>query len=109
MAMTKKDFDKLKQMQSLCAEVESDNKQLKQLLRLFKTADKRRDELQTLYENDWLHLVESEELSKEQRRELESLQAKGKYSILDQDTIWNALSDQYDLRVQLIKAAVKTL
>ena len=109
MALGKTDLDTLAKMQALCTQVEADNAQIKPFIRALAAADKRRIELQALYEQDWLRLSQPGRLSPSQRAALDALPDRGRYSILDQDTLWNTLSDQHALRLRLLKALVKSL
>ena len=109
MAMGKKGYAKLQKMQALCADVEADNRRLEHCLRSLKAAEKRRVALQDFYERDWLRLAESPDLSAAQAAGLQALVAEGGYSVLGQDTIWNALSDQHALRLKLLKHLAKHL
>lgn len=109
MTLNEKDFAKLKDMRELCAAVESFNAVIESFLDSFNEGEIRRAALQDLYESDWMGLAESDRLSDGQRRELEQTGSRTKHSILAQDTIWNALSDNHQLRVRLIKSLADSL
>ncbi|MDO5626344.1 MAG: DUF4298 domain-containing protein [Pseudomonadota bacterium] len=109
MTLSKKDIAKLTRMNDLCEQVEADNQAIAQLCKRLKKSDKTSRELLDLYEKHWLELAEPGKLSDEQRREIDALAKKGRYSVLAQDTVWNALSDQHALRIKLLKALVKEI
>lgn len=93
MPLTDKDFAKLARMQTLCTQLEADAGTLKAFINKLKNIEATRSELTQAYQEDWLTLTESGELSDTQYQQLNNMVANGGYSILAQDTIWDALSD----------------
>ena len=109
MSLGKKKFEKLLKMQELSTQVEDDNARLAGLLQELKDAGKRHEELHELYDRDWMELAGSPDLTDDQVAALERDPSNQRYSILAEDTIWNALSDQYDLKIRILKAVAKRL
>ena len=107
MALSDKDFKKLQDMQALTAELEADIKTLASFKKYLNATAKRQEQLGQFYQEEWMELVDSEDFDEEQEAALKKMVKKGHYSILDQDTIWDALNGIQDQYSSLLKALVK--
>lgn len=96
-------------MQRLCEAVEADNTQLEALLSQLELMQQRSAQLDEFYQQRWLH--GSEQLARDTAamQRLQDLPASGHYSILGQDTIWDALSERQELIKTLLKHLAKAL
>ena len=103
------DLNKLLAMQGLCDRIIDQTKALASTDKAIRSLNKDLRELEMLYERDWLTLAGDQRLSEEDQRALAAAVPKGRYSVLDQDTIWNALQDAYRLQIALTKLLVKHL
>ena len=95
MALPENDFTQLKDMQVACTQVEADARTLRDMVAAVESIRARYQSLSESYQADWQRLADDEKLSPSQRQqeELDSMVAEGGYSVLGQDTIWNALED----------------
>ena len=109
MPLSPEDFALLQQMQTLCTELEADVKQLRQLGKLLNRMDERYKQLPAIYQAHWMALTESEDLDDSQRQQIKAMVAKGSYSILGEDTIWNVLGDTNQEYVRLLKALARKI
>lgn len=109
MPLSQKDLSTLQEMQTLCSELEADLTQMVAFKRYLGEVEVRHQKLSTLYESQWQRLTESEQLSAEEQAVIESMVREGHYSILGQDTIWNALYDTKAQYVELLKALAEKL
>ncbi len=109
MALDDNDFAKLMEMQRLCHQVEADNQRLRQLAELLESSRNASLALQELYENDWLRITETDEPSEAQNQQLQAQPDQPKYSVLSEDGIWNELTEQYQLRLSILKWAANTI
>ena len=66
-------------------------------------------ELESLYEKDWSSIASDKRIDEKDEQALAAAAKKGRYSVLGQDTIWNALQDAYQLQMALTKLLVKNL
>lgn len=103
------DLSKLLAMQGLCDRIVDQTKALAGTDKAIRNLNKDLRELEMLYEKDWLALAGDQRLSEEDQQALAAAVPKGRYSVLDQDTIWNALQDAYRLQISLTKLLVKHL
>lgn len=99
----------LHDMQALCDEIIDQTKALDATRKLIRALNRNLRNLQDFYEQHWLALAQDKRLSESDVRALESAIAKGRYSILDQDTIWNALQDAHHTQMAVLKVLVKDL
>jgi hypothetical protein len=88
---------KLEEMEKLLTECEEDLKKLKAFSKEFKVIEKHRKELENYYKNQYMEDYQKHSNTKEKLR------------ILDQDSIWNVLSDQYYEKIELLKSIIKTI
>ncbi len=109
MPLDAQDLEILKNMQRLCTDLENDVRNLSAFNEYLQSVNERYETLGSLYESDWLRLSESEKLDAAQIRQVEAMVAEGGFSVLGQDTIWNALSDTRIEYVQLLKALAKMI
>ena len=109
MAISSEQRDKLLQMQVLCDRVIDRTAALAATGSAIRALNKDLDALARLYQDDWLSICTSGKLSRRDERSLEEAAANGRYSILAQDTIWNALQDARELQLSLAKLLVKSL
>lgn len=109
MPLNHQDFVRLREMQTLCTQLEADVQQLAAFGKSLAAIDQRYKALATLYQAHWLRLSESKALSKAQCQQIEDMVAKGSYSVLGQDTIWNALSDTRAEYLRLLKSLAEKI
>ena len=103
------DLNKLLAMQGLCDRIIDQTEALGSTDKVIRSLNKDLRELEMLYEKDWLALADDQRLSEDDQRVLAAAVPKGRYSVLDQDTIWNVLQDAYRLQIALTKLLVKHL
>ena len=103
MSLSKEDENKLVEMQQLCNQVEQDIVKINEFKDFLLEAGARFDALAEWYDEDWLRVIDSEEIDDEQTALVEGIVPEGHYSILNQDTIWDALTESRDAYVQLLK------
>ncbi|MEA4813205.1 MAG: DUF4298 domain-containing protein [Anaerolineaceae bacterium] len=109
MALSKKDFNTLLEMQKLCTQVENDLEKVTAFRQFMEEAEKRRKALADSYEKDWLRLIESDDVDDDQYKAVEALVPEGRYSIFAEDTIWNVLSDLHIEYKEILKMLVNQL
>ena len=103
------DFARLQEMQTLCTALEDDLRQLRKLGKFLSNVDSRYRKLGALYQAHWVELSESEDLDDNQRQQIQAMVAKGSYSVLDKDTIWNALTDTNQEYLRLLKSLAQKI
>lgn len=103
MPISQNDYDKLARMQVLAETATEDKRKIDEFIQFLEEVSQRQDELMDLYQEDWMRLVEDENLDEAQEEALQALVSEGQYSVLDQDTIWNALEELSDAQVNLLK------
>ena len=69
----------------------------------------RMSELLSYYQNDWMLDVEKIEQQPDLARRIDESVTEGHYSVLGQDTIWDALEQVRAVQVRLIKQLVQSL
>ncbi len=98
----------INKMQALCVQVELDNQKIEDFKAFLMTARSRHDQLLAFYHTEWAELLYDEngdtregmdEILKEHLKHIPD----GHYSITDQDTIWDALSDHRLSLLDLLK------
>ena len=109
MALPDSHLKKLLSMQELCERIIDQTQARAANQKVIRALNKDLRELETLYEKDWLSLVSSQQISGKDEAALAAAVGKGRYSVLDQDTIWNALQDAYQVQMALTKLLVKNL
>ena len=103
MPLAQEDYEKLSKMQELTNLAIQDTRKIDEIIQYLEQVSQRQDELMDLYQEDWMRLVEDENLDEAQEEALQALVSDGQYSVLDQDTIWNALEELSDAQVNLLK------
>lgn len=109
MPMKQADLDLLVEMQQLCSATENDLVELERIHQFLEERGARWKRLGELYQEEWPRLVDSEELDAEQTGLLAGMVPEGRYSILDQDTIWDATSELHGKLVAIMKLLVAQL
>ena len=109
MPLSPDDFAQLQEMQTLCTALEDDLRQLRKFGKFLSSVDERYRKLGALYQAHWMELSESADLDDNQRQQIQAMVAKGSYSVLDQDTIWNALSDTNQEYLRLLKSLAQKI
>lgn len=105
-------LNKLRAMQTLYARIDQDNKAIEAFTQFLIESKQRCDALSEFYENEWLDVVGEDERRVEKGlpslgiEAYESSAPNGKYSILGEDTIWNALVDHRESLLKLLKTIV---
>lgn len=98
----------INKMQDLCVQIEQDNQKIEDFKAFLMEARSRHDQLLGFYHAEWAELLYDENGDTRQRIEeilKQHLQhiPEGHYSITDQDTIWDALSDHRYMLLDLLK------
>ena len=96
-------------MQTLCTALEDDLRQLRKFGKFLSSVDERYRKLGALYQAHWMELSESADLNDNQRQQIQAMVAEGSFSVLDQDTIWNALSDTNQEYLRLLKSLAQKI
>lgn len=99
---------KINAMQDLCIQVEQDNQKMNEINSFLFKARERHETLLHFYQEEWLDLLYDEngdtreeinELLKEHLNQI----PEGHYSITNQDTLWDALSNHRLSLLELLK------
>lgn len=90
-------MDRLKQTEKLLQQCEEDLATLKQLQQTFKRIESNRKQLNDYYQNQYLDDYDN------------FSDATIDYRILNQDSIWNVLSEQYEMKIKLLKTIIKSI
>ena len=109
MSLPDTDLKKLLAMQELCDRVIEQTKALASTQKAIRSLNKDLRQLEVLYEKDWLAISSGTRINKNDEQALAAAAKKGGYSVLGQDTIWNALQDAYQVQIALTKLLVKNL
>lgn len=109
MALRKIDLQKLIEMQTLCDRVIDKTEALTLALETVRALNEDLSQLEGLYDNDWLRIYSDKRLTDSDGEALLSYVKDGRYSILSQDTIWDALQDAQQIQLSLAKLLVKHL
>lgn len=92
-----KNNSRLQQTEKLLEQCEQDLKKLEAFQKEFKSIEANRTALEDYYkvryQKDYEKYPESE----------------AKYRLLDQDSIWNVLSDQYEQKIKILKAITNSI
>ena len=99
-------LEKLIEMQALCHQVEADANKISEFIIFLQEADERRKGLADFLQEDWMFYYEDEENKEAWDKELEKHVAEDSFSILDEDTIWDALMDERQETLELLKTIV---
>lgn len=105
-------LNKLRAMQTLYARIDQDNKAIEDFTKFLIESKQRCDTLSEFYENEWQDVVEEDDSRVEKGfpslgiEVYESSEPNGKYSILGEDTIWNTLSENRQILLELLKTLV---
>ena len=103
------DLKKMLAMQDLCDRIIDQSKALASEQKVIRSLNKDLRELESLYEKDWSSIASDKRIDEKDEQALAAAAKKGRYSVLGQDTIWNALQDAYQLQMALTKLLVKNL
>lgn len=106
MSNIKEQGKQLASLQMLCLQVEQDNAEIQAFLKQLKVAEKRRKQLTEAYHQDWQALAK---LPQETLAQIQVEVPEGHYSVLAEDTIWDALETGRQARVALLKLLVKQI
>lgn len=103
--------ERLIAMQTLCVQVEKDCEVIENFAAFLQEARKRQQELATFYEEEWMDLVYDGDINPHPDADAlnETLIAhipEGHYSIMGEDTIWNALVAHRFALLELLKTLV---
>ncbi len=88
---------RLNKIEKLLLTCEEDSKRLEKIIKEIKKIEKKRKRLEDYYNKSYLKDMENKKY------------AKKSYKILDQDSIWNVLNDDYMNKIKLLKFLVKTI
>jgi hypothetical protein len=103
--------ERLIAMQKLCLQVEQDCEAMDKCLTFLEEARKRQQELSSFYEEEWTNLVYDDDINPSADADVLSevlyeYIPEGHYSIMSEDTIWNALVDHRESLLNLLKTIV---
>ncbi len=90
-------MERLKETEALLAQCETDLKKLKKLQKEFKAIEANRKKLDNYYKNQYMADYN------------EFADSNVSYRILDQDSVWNVLNDQYYEKIKFIKSIIQTI
>ncbi len=90
-------MDRLKETEALLLQCQKDVKTLKKLHKTFKRLEQNQKKLDTYFRDDYMNDYDNPDF------------AELPYNILDQDSIWNVLTDFYTLKIKLLKTITKSL
>ncbi len=90
-------MERLQKIEELLEQTEKDNKKLEEFLKVFKKIMKNQQKLSDYYDKDYINDFDNPDLKN------------APYRILDEDSIWNSLTDFYSLRIELLKKVTKSL
>jgi hypothetical protein len=107
MALLPEQLQRLLAMQTLCERVEGTAQELEAAVQKIAVLQQEAQALQDFYQHEWLELISDERLSEADRQAVQS--AATGYSVLGQDTIWDALEQVRAVQVRLIKQLVQSL
>ena len=107
MALLPEQLQRLLAMQTLCERVEGTAQELEAAVQKIAVLQQEADTLQDFYQHEWLELISDERLSDADRQAVQS--AATGYSVLGQDTSWDALEQVRAVQVRLIKQLVQSL
>lgn len=95
--------------QNLCDEVIDQTRALAQTRTLMRSLNRNLAALAEFYDGDWLAISASKHLTDDDERLIQEAAAKGRYSILAQDTIWDALQDARQAQLALTRLLARNL
>ncbi len=93
---TKKTMKRLKKTEQLLKQCEQDAQRLEAIQKEIKAIENRRKKLESYYESQYMTDID---LALEMQ----------KFGILDEDSIWNVLTSQYQSKIQLLKSIIKSI
>lgn len=88
---------RLKEKEELLNECEKDLKKLKNIRKEIKRIESNRKKLDAYYRNGYLKDYDNPKNKTEH------------YRILNQDSIWNVLTDQYEEKIKILKNVIKSV
>ncbi len=109
MALQTMDFQQLVEMQVLCDKVLDQTEALALALETAQALHQGLKQLEDFYDRDWLRIYSDERLTDADHAALRPHIQDGRYSILSQDTIWDALQAARQAQLSLAKLLVKQL
>lgn len=92
-----KDIKRIEETESLLIQCEKDLKKLKKLQKEIKKIEANRKKLNEYYNNQYIK--DYDKYSNSQKN----------YRILNQDSIWNVLTDQYNEKIKILKNIIKSI
>lgn len=90
-------MNRIDKMEELLIQCEDDFKQLKKIYKKIKMIEKNRKKLNAYYRNEYIKDYEA------------FANAKSNYKVLNQDSIWNVLSDQYNEKIKILKTVINSI
>ncbi|MDD3787831.1 MAG: DUF4298 domain-containing protein [Petrimonas sp.] len=90
-------MDRIKETEKLLILCEQDLKKIKQFHKELKQMEVNRKALDDYYKNQYMQDYEKHSDSSKDSR------------VIDQDSIWNVLSDQYNEKINLLKTIIKSI
>lgn len=102
-------LEKLIEMQKLCHQVEADANKISDFIVFLQEAYERRNVLGEFLQSEWMFYHEDDKNIEAWSKELEKHIAEDSFSILDEDTIWDALMDERLETIELLKTIVSTI
>ena len=102
-------IDRLIEMQALCHLVEEDANKISDFIAFIQETEARKQKLAEFYQSEWMFYYEDEKNKEAWNKELEKHVAEDSFSILDEDTIWDALMDERLETIELLKTIVSTI
>lgn len=88
---------KLEKIEEILTECEKDLKELKKIRKKLRKIDTNRKELNKYYNNQYIKDYD------------EHANSSNNFRILDQDSIWNVLTEQYNEKIKILKSITKNL
>lgn len=90
-------MNELQEKEKLLIQCEKDLERMQDIHKEIKKIESNRVELQNYYTNQYIKDIEAPQ------------NKKYNYRILDQDSIWNVLDDQYREKINIVKAIIKSI
>lgn len=109
MTMDNADIEQLVRMQQLCDRVINQTEALEPVLEAIAGLNKDIQQLEAIYGQDWLRLHDALPAGADTPAALHACIAPGRYSVLSQDTIWDALQAARQVQLALAKRLVAAL
>lgn len=92
-----KTMDRIKKTENLLIQCEKDLKTLKEIHKEIKKIELNRKKLDSYYSNEYPQDYDTYANKKES------------YRVLNQDSVWNVLTEQYDEKIKICKTIIKSI